>query len=108
MYLPKRKGATSPFPRLGFRFLGSEVRAQAHGPMSAQSTKGCDGGPVLQLMYTKLSFRSPGVIVKKGAGCICWLVKLLLRANLSNTTAKCYTLSFPEVEKLDSFLSCSC
>ena len=31
--------------------------------MSAPSPKGCDGGPVLQLMYTNPTFRSSGVII---------------------------------------------
>ena len=61
---------------------------------SARSLEGCDGGPVLQLMYTISTFKSPGVSVIKSAGFICWLVKLLLCANLSNTTGKSYSLSF--------------
>ena len=76
--------------------------------MSVQSPKGCDGGPVLQLIYTNSSFRSQGVIVMKVAGCIFWLVQLLPCMNLSNTIGKWFTLSFTEVEKLASFLICSC
>ena len=87
--------------------LWSEVRTQAYGTKHARSLEGCDGGPAFQFMYINSSFTSPGVIVMKGGGWICWLSKLLPCANLWNTTGKSYSLCFffTWVEKLARFLS---
>ena len=61
------EGVTSPFPRLGLLFCEVRSELRPMGLMSAPSPKGCDGGPVLQLMYTNSTFRSPSNFQR----CVC-------------------------------------